>query len=590
MIKYFSNKKKLFAAMTLSCFVFLNMMPTAALALRYFKVGPAEDPKVWISLDNGEELFNPVTNNQRGEVIVNGRGVYSVPVGYTAVVISEPPYFDQMYQSFKFNNAITQDLVTVNTGVISSVPTQSSTGASSQGTSPLSQQEQAQRAALLRQYEQYQAMGQTQQANQVSALYQSMFPASQGLAQEAAFSNNYTGSELGVDTDLNSAPAATQGIPQGEAGDEGPELGAVAEQSIAAIGTCSIGAILGRLLSSLIGQMVNALLNFITNTLLGIVSGVADCLMRPFQVCDTNPAAENQLSSLGEKETGESVRTLTGLAKFIKGISLDSIMFCIINEIITYITQSTIAWINSGFDGNPVFIQNPGALMQRVASQEANNFIYTAANGTQRAVSAGVHQSLGAVANQAVGLTGRLGESVTRGLIGSYQRDSSGNFVPMRPTLSDAQMRNSRYLGNWAAEGQRFYPGNYNPVSGAYAPLAYSYIPGMNAQIAQQQQMTAMQAEWNSGYYPFTACPPGQERPADGSCNPNSTQAIVQGSQVKGESEARNLTKYIRTATANSFDSIITALVNQLVKVAINKIFEVEQKVDGEVQGAVQRR
>jgi hypothetical protein len=385
--------------------------------------------------------------------------------------------------------------------------------------------------------------------------------------------------------------AGTQGIPTDGAPSTAPGAADIAQQSIESIGTCSIGAILGRLLASLIGRLISTITNFFTRAVSEVAMQVVDCASHFLQICNYSPNQANQTGRLVQKSVGGSSPSPSGLiGNYIPDISLDSIMFCIINEIITYITESTIQWINSGFEGNPVFIQNPGALMQRVASQEANNFIYTAANGTEQAVSSGVHQTLGAVADRTAGLVGVLGESVTRGLISSYARDSSGNFIPIQPTLSDAQMRNPRFLGNWSAESQRFYPGNYNPVAGAYGPLAYSYVPGMNAQIAQQQAMTAMQAQWNSGYYPFTACPPGQERPADGSCKPNSNQTLVQGSQVKGEAEARNLTKYIRTATANSFDAIVTALVNQLVKVAINKVFEVEQKVDGKVQGAIQGR
>ncbi|MFK5283207.1 hypothetical protein ACI3PL_26910, partial [Lacticaseibacillus paracasei] len=37
-------------------------------------------------------------------------------------------------------------------------------------------------------------------------------------------------------------------------------------------------------------------------------------------------------------------------------VSWDSIAWCVINAMIEYIANATIAWANSGFNGNPAFL------------------------------------------------------------------------------------------------------------------------------------------------------------------------------------------------------------------------------------------
>ncbi|MFA6050477.1 MAG: hypothetical protein WC761_04755 [Candidatus Paceibacterota bacterium] len=382
----------------------------------------------------------------------------------------------------------------------------------------------------------------------------------------------------------------TQGIPPGEAGEAQLGTGDLAQNSVAALGTCSIGAILGRLLSALIGQLISTITGFLKTGVSEVAMQVADCATRFLQICGFSPNQANQNARLVQKSVGGSSPAPSGLlGGLIPGdISFDSIMFCIINEIITYITLSTIQWINSGFDGNPVFIQNPGALFQRIAAQEAGNFIYTAANGVQQAATAGVHQTLGTVANQGYALTGAMRQGVTRGLVGYYNNYSNANglydmYNPPQPTLTSSQYSNRNFQG-FGVSAQR-----YNPVNNPWARVAFYEGPAMTAQMQRQQQIASLRYQTQGGYYDNTACPPGQERAYDMSCKPGALLTTSQGGQVRDEFNARNMTKYIRTATANSFDAIITALVNQLMKVAINKMFEAEQKVNGEIQGALQR-
>lgn len=543
MIKYFSDKKKFFAASLLGWMVFLNVSPGIVLIAHAATDGVYLGQEILV-LDPGETITpdaqagRPVVKLQQGQAFDWQLGVLSTTEYKTVqdarAIIANGTAGDPGYSGLftAYNNIVAQQIA--NDGTNFSIT---------------------------------------------------------GTGDVGAFGND---TELSPETFGVDGSTGTQGIPPG-AVETGAQLGTgdLAQNSVAALGTCSVGAILGRLLSALIGQLISTITGFLKTGISEVAMQVADCATRFLQICGFSPNQANQNARLVQKSVGGSSPAPSGLlGGLIPGdISFDSIMFCIINEIITYITISTIQWINSGFDGNPVFIQNPGALFQRIAAQEAGNFIYTAANGVQRAASAGVHQTLGTVANQGYALTGAMRQGVTTGLVGYYNNYAgmsgmSGNYVPPRPTLSNAQMMNRNFQG-FGVQSQLYNPNNYNPYTGAYGPVAFNYGPAMVSQMSRQQEISALQYQ-TSPYYNFNQCPPGQERLYDGSCKPNSILTTVPGKQVESELNARNMTKYIRTATANSFDAIITALVNQLMKVAINKMFEGEQKVNGAIQGATQ--
>ena len=55
--------------------------------------------------------------------------------------------------------------------------------------------------------------------------------------------------------------------------------------------------------------------------------------------------------------------------------SLDSIGYCLVNSLIEYISDATIAWINSGFEGNPVFIDNFDQFFKNLADRELAVFM-----------------------------------------------------------------------------------------------------------------------------------------------------------------------------------------------------------------------
>ncbi len=542
MIKYFSQKKKSVAALFLSLLVFTTLAPGAAFAYSYFTTDVPE--QYVVILDEGETIGRNPANSlviKRGSTIVGDIGPNST-----------------VYQPFN-DTTYARALV-----------------------------ERAQQLGVLPTTLEHHTDTSSVEEDSDTIIDTSLFPDGAGSPSgSAADMSSPTMSRATLSERLGASDSAgTQGIPPGEAVEEEPGLGDVAQEALVSLGTCSIGEILGRLISSLVSLLINQLLDIIKDIFTDLLDELLADPESTYSVATSNHRIEKSTASSAFKNTGVFHAPPTGILDWIGNISPDSIMFCIINEIINYITTSTIAWINSGFDGNPVFVQNPGALMKRIAAQEAGNFIYSTANGVQQAAQAGVHETLGVAANGAYRVTGAMRQSLTRGLVGYYNdyanmNGLNGEYIPPRSTLTDAQRANPQ---SWGARSQL-----YNPATNPWARVAFSEGPALQARMNKTQAMAYLEYQ-NSPYYSHKApCPEGQVRKYDDSCEPNAVLTAVPGKQVESEINGRNLTKYMRVATANSFDAIVTALVNQLMKIAINKMFEGEQKVNGEIQGATQK-
>jgi|GEM_PF-5002758 len=59
----------------------------------------------------------------------------------------------------------------------------------------------------------------------------------------------------------------------------------------------------------------------------------------------------------------------------IKETILDGIVYALINTIISYISDSLVNWINSGFNGSPGFVQDPARFFTDIVDSELGNFI-----------------------------------------------------------------------------------------------------------------------------------------------------------------------------------------------------------------------
>ncbi|MDB5204548.1 MAG: hypothetical protein JWP09_576 [Candidatus Taylorbacteria bacterium] len=332
--------------------------------------------------------------------------------------------------------------------------------------------------------------------------------------------------------------------------------------SLGAVGTCSIGAILGRFLSSAIGSLVNTVVGKIK----GFVTDTVDEVISIFTVPTSDTKTQKNTAAPSIKTTGIGHASTTGLLDWVGNISLDSIMFCIVNEIMTYITQSTIQWINSGFNGNPVFVQNTGAMFQQIANREASNFTREVANGAQQAASQTINTTVNGIKNTSYKVAAPFRKGVFNAIAGDQTYTSP-------PPMTNLLTQNfTSYTG-----------GNYYAAGGGRAGLAdvalnNQWTNNWDAKnVVQMRTAQSQQIQQNmiqDGTRSFTKCRAGAAKGADGNCDPKDLQVTTPGKEINDESSFRQNMKYTRLAMAQNFDSVVTALVNQLVKIAINKVYE----------------
>jgi len=92
--------------------------------------------------------------------------------------------------------------------------------------------------------------------------------------------------------------------------------------------------------------------------------GVGDVVVDPTNLVQTTATAVNTTSS-----------AFATLSLNLKEYVLDGLGMLIVKQIIRQITNSVVNWINSGFEGSPAFLQNPGSFFLDVADQITGDFI-----------------------------------------------------------------------------------------------------------------------------------------------------------------------------------------------------------------------
>ena len=74
--------------------------------------------------------------------------------------------------------------------------------------------------------------------------------------------------------------------------------------------------------------------------------------------------------ALATKEVGLTVFGVT-----VPGLTLDLIVITIVKQLLQDVLDSTVDWINSGFEGNPAFVTDPEQFFTDIADGIAGEFI-----------------------------------------------------------------------------------------------------------------------------------------------------------------------------------------------------------------------
>jgi hypothetical protein len=270
-----------------------------------------------------------------------------------------------------------------------------------------------------------------------------------------------------------------------------------ASQTAATMGTC-----LG----------TSGVTNFIKTSIAGLVGSIVTLEV---------PTADNSLR-------GKEVGTL-GTAY----ISWDSLGYCAINSIIEALGAATVAWINSGFQGNPVFVDNPTQFFADIADIEAGGFLNEISNGFLCSPIRNIVRLN--LANQYNNQIGMQGQCTFTSVSGNMEQFLSGDTFSWADWISYTQ----------------------TPYNNPFGATIYGSIE-LDQRIAQSLGVQSTLLDWGRGFLSFK--------------DPETGKISSPGAVIEGQINQRLFNGESRLNIADEFDEIVNALVNQLIKVAINEV------------------
>jgi hypothetical protein len=297
------------------------------------------------------------------------------------------------------------------------------------------------------------------------------------------------------------------------------------------------GCVASQLLSKLLTSSVSAAVSKVTTVLGGAV-----------ELATKVHATLVGTGVAGNIEAETKARTGTFVGGFQIGVSWDDIAWCIVNTIIDYIVNSTIQWANSGFKGNPAFVRNPEQFFKQLADREAASFIHELA-----------YNSTG------INVCAPFRIVIATGLAGSY----SGNYA-QRNSCSLSQMQQvAMQSGKYTITTPTDWIALIKPQNNVY----YSYINAGNElsrRINVKNNTATLDLTINRGFLSYKKCKDNTKPESD----KNPCDTVTPGVLIADSlSSTLNIPKD-RIVSAQKFDQMVDAIVNNLIKIALSKVLE----------------
>lgn len=321
--------------------------------------------------------------------------------------------------------------------------------------------------------------------------------------------------------------------------------------------SCTSASILAGVLASAISAAISELIG----------SVVGDEVKK--QVTGKNPVPTEEVGPLlDNKKLDTHAKTgVAGPFGLYLNVSWDSIAWCIVNAMIAYIADSTIAWAKSGFNGNPAFIQNPERFFSDLADQTAGTVIKNIAYGAT-----GVNVCEPFKVTVALGLAqGYQGQgsnyldSQMRGLSCRLSDISQGRFfggVDFQTKPSSVTNNGNILLSDWINVTQH----EENNPYGTYIKANQALYGGVQA----KQNEIRFEVGMNNGWLNFKKC--------KDESNPKSCDIVTPGKLIESQLNSTLDQEKQRLVMADKFDQLITVIVEALIKkIALNTIFDNEQ-------------
>ncbi len=246
---------------------------------------------------------------------------------------------------------------------------------------------------------------------------------------------------------------------------------------------------------------------------------------------------QSMIGSIGDTRvpTGNSVMEGKDTGTVV-GVSWDQLGWCMVNSMIEAISAATVNWINSGFQGNPVFVDNPEQFFSDVADRQAGLFLNELSSGFLCSPIQDIVR---------INLANSYNSSIS-----PYGNQAQCSFTSISGNLEQFMSGESFGWDDWMSYTQ---DSNNNP----FGATINGQIE-LDQRIANSLGMQSTLLQWGGGFLSST--------------DPETGKITSPGSVIEKQVNERLFSGQRRLEVADEFDEVINALVDQLIKVAISEM------------------
>jgi hypothetical protein len=301
----------------------------------------------------------------------------------------------------------------------------------------------------------------------------------------------------------------------------------------------------------------------ITSAVSGVASKATDTLLNVPVAESGNVGANITTQTSAEIGTVGSLFGIGGLAL----PSWNSMAYCIVNTMIVYIADSTLQWINTGFEGNPAFLANPDQFFKDLANQEKVAFIQNLAYGANSGVCDVFKSSMvSAILSRYAKNQRGYGQGYQNGGYGQgYNSGSSFNGCSFDQKPGQLNL----FVGGNFTEGggwDSWYKLTQSTQNNPYDTY-FRTNDRMDSQVQSVELSKTRELNWNNGYLSFRKCENEKQNKKD--CPITTPGTVIQNKL----NSTLNLGTD-RLILAEKFDQVVTAVIDQLITTAIDKTLE----------------
>lgn len=233
--------------------------------------------------------------------------------------------------------------------------------------------------------------------------------------------------------------------------------------------------------------------------------------------------------------------------------TLNGVAFCAGNALINLMSDQIVAWINNGFknpDGTkgPSFLSNPGSFFKQVADREAGAFF----------------QSLGPIGNV---VCKPFDLQIRLALLNDYKGGSGQqqcSLTSIKQNFANFGKGSNGFSGDFFQLTQQ----DQNNAMGSYFIARDKMAEGIKYTVAENK----LEVDLGKGFLNFKKCvkySTTTKDPNTGKAQCSEWQTTTPGSEVQASLDRAMGSKTHRLEIATNFNQIVSALVGQIVQMAV---------------------